>query len=185
CRAVRDRRRRGPDRMTALVDLLTDVPAATARYDVRDDLGRSMDTLKVIAAPAGGYLAVYHSGIGNQQVALHVATSADLLTWTHRAELDRPASQPTIAALDNGGFLVGLEAGGGGPPPGLRFVYYASADRLLAGTADRIFDAPHTLVPRGRHAEGTPNIYSVRLGPDLDQSEIDAGFHYFRRRRVH
>jgi hypothetical protein len=170
--------------MTALIELLTDVPAATARYDIRDDGGRSMDTLKVIASPAGGYLAVYHCGIGNQQFAVHVAVSDDLLHWTHRAELDRPASQPTIAALDDGGFLVVLEAGGGGPPPWLRFVYYSSADRLLAGAADRVFDAPHTLVPRGRHAEGTPNIYAVRQAPDLDHSEIDIGFHYFRRGQV-
>ena len=40
--------------MTPLVDLLTDVPAATARYDIRDDEGRPMDTLKVIECPAGG-----------------------------------------------------------------------------------------------------------------------------------
>jgi hypothetical protein len=170
--------------MISLVDLLTDVPAATARYDIRDDRGLPMDTLKVIEHPSGGYLAVYHCGIGNQQFAVHVATSDDLLTWTHRAELDRPASQPTIAALDDGGFLVALEAGGGGPPPWLRFLHYADADHLLTGRADRSFDAPHTLVPRGRHAEGTPNIYAVRLAPDLDHSEIDVGFHYFRRGRV-
>ena len=170
--------------MTSLVDLLTDVPAATARYDIRDDQGRSMDTLKVIACPSGGYLAVYHTGIGNGQFAVHVAVSDDLLTWTHRAELDRPASQPTIAALDDGGFLVALEGGGGGPPPFLRFAYYRSSAHLLAGHADRVFDAPHTLVPPGRHAEGTPNIYAVRLAPDLDHSDIDVGFHYFRRGRV-
>jgi len=170
--------------MTSLVDVLTDVAAATARYDIRDNLGRSMDTLKVIERPSGGFLAVYHCGIGNHQFAAHVAESDDLLTWTHRAELDRPASQPTIAALDDGGFLVALEAGGGGPPPWLRFLHYRSAAHLLAGDADRVFDAPHTLVPPGRHAEGTPNIYAVRLAPDLDHSEIDVGFHYFRRGKV-
>jgi len=168
----------------SLIDLLTDVPAATARYDIRDDQGRSMDTLKVIERPSGGYLAVYHGGIGNRQFAAHVATSDDLLTWTHRAELDRPASQPTIVALSDGGFLVALEAGGGGPPPWLRFLYYADAERLLSGGADRVFDAPHTLVPRGRHAEGTPNVYAARLDPDIDHSTIDIGFHYFRRGRV-
>jgi len=48
---------------TPLAALLGDVRAATAfRYDARDSAGNRMDTAKVIPGPAGGYLAVYHSG---------------------------------------------------------------------------------------------------------------------------
>ena len=48
---------------TPLAGLLGDVRAAAAfRYDARDSLGNRMDTAKVIPGPAGGYLAVYHSG---------------------------------------------------------------------------------------------------------------------------
>jgi hypothetical protein len=52
-----------PIRSLAL--LLSDVPTAAAyRYGAMDSLGHRMDTAKVIQSPAGGYLAVYHSGPG-------------------------------------------------------------------------------------------------------------------------
>ena len=79
--------------MTPLASLLGDIRAASAfRYDARDSLGNRMDTAKVIPSPAGGYLAVYHS-----DEVCHLATSADLMTWTHRVVVDEPATQPTIA----------------------------------------------------------------------------------------
>jgi hypothetical protein len=163
-----------------LLALLADVPAARSSYGVRDDRGQGMDTLKVIGNPAGGYLAVYHCGTANR-FAVHLATSPDLLTWTHRAMLDARASQPTIAAVPGGGFLVAVEAGGGGRPGWLRFACYPDLDRLLAGDAARVFDAPHTLAPARRLAEGTPNVYSATFTPDGGHSVIDVGFHYLRR----
>src|SRR5664279_1206084 len=46
-----------------LIGMLADVVGSTGhRYDAKDDAGRRMDTLKVIASPAGGYLGVYHTG---------------------------------------------------------------------------------------------------------------------------
>ena len=56
-----------------------------------------MDTAKVIQGPAGGYLAVYHSGR-----VCHLASSGDLMMWTHRAVIDEPATQPTIAIAPDG-----------------------------------------------------------------------------------
>ena len=61
-----------------LIDLLCDVPRATAHYDLRDSRGAAMDTLKVIADPSGGYLAVYHCGVGHGRYEVHVAASPDL-----------------------------------------------------------------------------------------------------------
>jgi hypothetical protein len=162
-----------------LIGLIGDVPAATSRYDIRDDLGRTMDTLKVIENPAGGYLAVYHVGTG-RGYEVHLATSADLLNWRHRARLDPDASQPTIAVTPDGGFLVAVEAAGDGRPAWLRFTYYPSLPDLLSADAARTFDAPHTVTPQGRLAEGTPNIYQVSFDPDIDHSRITIGFHYLR-----
>jgi hypothetical protein len=162
-----------------LVEILEDVPAASARYQVRDDLGVPMDTLKIIEGTGGGYLGVYHR-MRRHRLTVHVATSTDLLHWTHRAVLDDRATQPTIAALPDGSYLVVVEAGGGGGPAWLRVHHYPTVDRLLAGDADRTADLPHTQVPPGRLAEGTPNIYAATLAPDLDHSVIDIGFHYLR-----
>jgi hypothetical protein len=159
-----------------LLAVLSDVDAARAAYRVRDDRGMAMDTVKVIEDGAGGYLGIYHTGTGDG-FDVHLAASTDLLTWRHRALLDTQASQPTIAAVPGGGFLTAVEAGGHGRPAWLRLRRYASLERLLAADADASFDAPHTLTPRHRLAEGTPNIYPLH-----SSSTVDVGFHYLRRR---
>jgi hypothetical protein len=165
-----------------LIDALTDVRAATGvRYGLRDDRGVSMDTLKVVGHPDGGYLGVYHSRArGGRSFTVHLARSADLLTWTRHADLDRDASQPMLTALPGGAFLLVVEAGGAGRPAWLRVHHYPDARDLLAARPDRTFDAPHTLVPPDRFAEGTPHVEAATGTGDLDGSVIDIGFHYHR-----
>ena len=91
--------------MTRLAGLLGDVRAASAsRYDAHDSAGNRMDTAKVITSPTGGYLAVYHDG-----EVCHLAASTNLMEWTHRAVVDEPATQPTIAATGDGGLLTAAE----------------------------------------------------------------------------
>jgi hypothetical protein len=160
----------------SLARLLGDVRAAAAvRYDARDSAGNRMDTAKVVAGPAGGYLAVYHSGR-----TCHVATSDDLVTWAHRAVVDEPATQPTIAAAPGGGFLTAAEFddGGGGR---VRVRFWPTLDALLAGRPAREFLAPRTLSACN---EGTPSISRVVFAPDADASTIDLGLHYHRDCRV-
>jgi hypothetical protein len=154
--------------------LVEDVPHAVHRYATVDDHGRSMDTLKIISAPGGGYLGVYHSGDPHGALAVYVAESRDLLHWTSRALLDHDASQPAIAALPGSGYLLSDEASA----RHLRFLHYASLAALLSGRADRTFDAPPTLTSGGPLTEGTPNIFSAALSPDLGHSRIAIGFHY-------
>ncbi len=165
----------------ALRSATENVPGATAhRYAVRDDQGRSMDTLKIIPSPRGGYLGVYHSGPQGSFRVL-IAKSQDLLHWTYQAQLDKNASQPTIAALSDSGFLLVDEASANHSaklPPRLRFRYYASLDALLSGRADRTFGAPLTMASADAVAEGTPNIFSAVLTPDLSHSRIVVGYHY-------
>jgi hypothetical protein len=139
-----------------------------------------MDTLKIIPKPGGGYLGVYHSG-PQGAFRVYLAESRDLLHWTSKAQLDDNASQPTIAALSDSGYLLADEASGNqaaGVRPRLRFRHYASLSALLTGRADRTFEAPHTLAPRGHGEEGTPDILSAVLSPNLSHSRITVGFHY-------
>jgi hypothetical protein len=134
--------------MTRLAGLLGDVRAAsTFRYDAHDSAGNRMDTAKIIPSPAGGYLAVYHS-----DEVCHLATSTDLLSWTHRAVIDEPATQPTIAATGDGGLLTAVEFndGHGGQ---LRVRSWPTLEALLAGRPAREFLAPRTLSACN---EGTP-----------------------------
>ena len=145
--------------------------SAGHRYDTHDSAGRSMDTAKVIADPSGGYLAVYHTYLAGEP-HVSVATSADLLHWTFAADLGGRASQPSIATA-GGGFVLAWEQE---PSNHLAFRYYRDRAALLSGSAARGFDAPRTL---SSCAEGTPNIYSVTLSPDIDHSAIDVGAHYY------
>jgi hypothetical protein len=165
----------------ALSSAIEAVPDATARrYATRDDHGRGMDTLKIIPKRGGGYLGVYHSG-PQGAFRVYVAESRDLLHWTSKAQLDNNASQPTIAALSDSGYLLADEASGNqaaGLRPRLRFRHYASLSALLTGRADRTFEAPHILAPRGHGEEGTPDILSAVLSPKLSHSRITVGFHY-------
>lgn len=57
----------------------------------------------------------------------------------------------------------------------IRFRYYATLDRLLAGQISREFTAPPAL---RASAQGTPSIQSVALTPDLSTSRIVVGLHY-------
>jgi hypothetical protein len=159
-----------------LAGLLGDVRAAgVVRYDARDSAGNRMDTAKVIGDPAGGYLAVYHSG-----EVCHLATSSDLMEWTHRAVVDEPATQPTIAATAAGGLLTAAEFndGHGGR---LRIRHWPTLDALLAGRPTREFLAPRTLSACN---EGTPSIRRVGLDGGPDGSRIELGFHYHRACQV-
>ena len=90
-----------------LAALLQDVSAADGvRYRTTDDQGVGMDTAKIIpAGSGGGYLAVYHHLIGGA-FDVRLATSTDLLHWHYVTTLEDDASQPTIAELSDGGFLV-------------------------------------------------------------------------------
>ncbi len=164
----------------ALRTAIEAVPHATAyRYATLDDHGRSMDALKIISKPGGGYLGVYHSG-PQGVFRVYVAESRDLLHWTSRAPLD-DASQPAIAALSDSGYLLADEASASRaaePQLLLRFRHYASLAALLSGRADRTLEAPLTLASGGAKAEGTPNIFSATLSPDLSHSRIVVGFHY-------
>ena len=167
---------------------LENVTAASAyRYGTHDNVGNSMETLKIVQNPAGGYLGVYHTR-SNGVLSVKVAMSTDLLRWTYRATLDPHASQPALASLSDGGFLLVEEAdnkGVGSPTrTWLRFRHYLNLQALLTARSDRGFDAPHTLVSPRSGAEGTPNIDETKLEPDLDHSTIAVGFHYFKDGRT-
>lgn len=173
----------GPACTSSLFGLLQDVPLATAyRYGTKDNQNSSMDTLKVITDPSGGYLGVYHT-LSSGVFSAKVATSADLLNWTFAANLDTYASQPTITVTSDGGFVVAYEKGSGGAVQCtggnecLVLRYYPTRAALLTGAWTREIKLPRTF---SNCAEGTPNIYSAVLSPDIDHSVLDVGFHYFR-----
>jgi hypothetical protein len=166
-------------RLAGLLDLRL---AQTFVAGARDDLGTSLDGLDVIAAPAGvpaRYLGVYHALAGGIFVT-KLATSDDLVTWTHHADLGTHLSQGTLEPLPDGGFLLGLER----DTPDVQYVsksnlvvrHYADWPALAAGTFDREVDLPRTLAAT---AEGTPTLVVSRWN-GVDDSELAIRFHYLK-----
>jgi hypothetical protein len=177
-----------------LISLLDQVSHATAtRYGTTDDTGATVDAIKIISAPwpvrliGLSYLGVYHVNSGGT-FSTRLASSSDLLHWTARATLATDASQPTIAALPNAGYLVAIEKYVRSRDSShLEFLYYSTLLSLLTGKADRTFDAPNQL---SSYREGTPSIAAISIGPPaggllglfgggpLSSSAINVGFHY-------
>ena len=103
----------------------------------------------------------------DQAFHVQLATSPDLMDWTWEVELADLASQPTIAAASDGGYVVAWEQ----EPDPIHMVIasFATWDDLRAGRVMRRFDVPVTMPACG---EGTPSI-------DAASSErVDLGFHY-------
>jgi hypothetical protein len=66
---------------------IEDVTSATGyHYSAHDDQGSTLDTLKVIQSPSGGYLCVHHTLTAGVFVT-KLAVSSDLLHWTHAVDL--------------------------------------------------------------------------------------------------
>jgi hypothetical protein len=141
-------------------------------YDAKDDKGHNMDCLKIIANPAvpGEYIGVSHMMVDGKFTA-YLATSTDLLHWKWIRQLagseSGPASQPTIKATPDGGFVLAWEQE---PKNFIRLVYHKSWDDVKNGVITKTFDAPHTL---STCAEGTPNLYAA------DKDNVSVGFHYW------
>ena len=155
--------------MSDLIQLIENVSSSLGyRYTTKDNKGNSMDTAKIIDNPSGGYLAVYHT-----VRTVKLATSTDILNWTYKKDLETSATQPTICTLSNGGLLVAFEKHNNGGS--VKINYYTSLTTLYAGTISKSYNAVRTI---GKVNEGTPNIYSATLNPDIDHSTIDIGFHY-------
>jgi hypothetical protein len=156
-----------------LRSLIEEVTAADARrYAVADDAGCEMHCAKIIEDD-GRYLAVYHSTLSDGRFHVALATSADLLDWHRERDFGPNTSQPTIANVPGGGYLVAWEQE---PKNHIALRYFADRDALFAGRPLRAFDAKRSL---SRCAEGTPNIYAVQLNPNIDHSVITFGGHYW------
>ncbi|KAJ7823452.1 hypothetical protein B0H13DRAFT_2445704 [Mycena leptocephala] len=174
-----DRRAASDPTRAQLLSLIIDVNGANGVvYAAHDDRGQTMDTAKIIQAPEGDYLAVYHTLRSDGRFHSSIATSQDLLSFTFVAEFGAGSSQPTLFPVGDGSYVMAWEQD---PNNHIAVRYFPDRKHLLAASPTRSFDAPMTL---SSCAEGTPSIYSVKLSPDIDHSFIDIGGHYFRNCEV-
>ncbi len=159
----------------ALNDLLARIagPPKMLKMGLHDNVGDTMDTVKVLQTGPGSYLGVYHTGD-----VVKLATSTDLVNWHYVTDLDTPATQPYIAREPDGSYLLADEHSGliGSY---VNFVHFSSPSSLMAGTSDWNTNPPLNPLLYGPRFfsscnEGTPDIHGISNGG----STVDFGFHY-------
>ncbi|MEV0092947.1 hypothetical protein [Streptomyces sp. NPDC050738] len=144
---------------TALASSIEDVQASDGHeYNATDSAGHTMDAAEIVQSADGSYLAVYHSMLADGRFHAALATSTDLLHWQRRHDFGPGTSQPDLARADGGRYVLAWEQD---PHNHIAVRGYRDLDALIAGHADRAFDAPRTL---SACAEGTPSITSVHGG---------------------
>ena len=104
----------------------------------------------------------------DQAFHTHVATSPNLFDWTWEVERAEQASQPSIAAMSDGGYVVAWEQ-----EPDPIHTVIASFDIVgrasAAGPIPRRFDVPVTMPACG---EGTPSIERRESGARRPQPPL-------------
>lgn len=150
--------------------MLSNVDGSTNhKYGVKDNLGNSMDTSKIIYSPEKNrYLAVYHSDDGNR-FSVWLAESTDLLNWNQQVKLfdsSESISQPYIQKI-NDRYYVAAERDTG-TYSYVQIKRYANADNLYTNNADRTLSITLTFSTSN---DGTPSL--IDLG-----NRILLGFHW-------
>lgn len=164
------------DRLAPLVSGIEAVAgAAPAAYGLADDDGRDMEALRLLLLPAGGFLGIYHSRVGDA-LRLQAATSDNLVNWSRIAELGDHNRNGDISPMGDG-FLVANQLDETGRGSHLRFRYYESLEKLAADEPLNDRDIPLSL---SRWGEGAPDIRLVE-GDNPEKSDILAGFNFRRR----
>lgn len=140
-----------------------------ARFGLRDTTGATLDCLKIVADPAGGYLGVNHT-MKDGVFHLRLTHSTGFLTWRYLTTLDTHASQGELLPLPNGTFVLAYEH----DEPNSTFVRarrYSSRENLMRGKFAIETTLGRTLAPT---AEGTPSIERVT------KDTLYLRFHYYR-----
>jgi hypothetical protein len=167
-----------------------------ATFAAHDTAGTSLDALDVAQAGPATYLGVHHTLAGGR-FEVRLVRSSDLTRWEPVRTLVQDGAMPAIAAVPGGGWIVADERGStlgvlptlqlppeiAGPTrlwmlqkTQLRFRFYASTERLLAGRPSQRFVAPRRLSVTN---EGTPSIAVTRTGPGVAGIHLEVGLHFF------
>lgn len=147
--------------------ILSDIKAADSyRYHATDDVGNSLDCMKITSYQNDTFIGIYHTFKDNTPM-VNLAKSTDLIHWEYICNLGENASQPTIFKMSDNGYVVAWEQE---PHNHIRILWYEGYDDLIHNHYKQSRVISHTLSP---YAEGTPNIYTS----NTDSTTL--GFHYY------
>ena len=153
----------GDPNRDGLISALQNVPS-NATFGAYDLAGHTMDTAKIIKIGTG-YYAVYSP----QSKSIYLAASSQPQgPWNPIAVLDDTnASQPYLAQMSDGSFVLADEYGTGFSS--IKFRHYPTLQALTLAQSDADYVTPRRL---SQCNEGTPDIHST------DVNNLQVGLHW-------
>jgi len=161
-------------------ELQKSIPNLRSTFKLKDDLGRSMNVIKIVKTSEMGndkfsYLGLYHIRISEDNFNLQLAGSNDMLKWNFITEIDDNAHQGDIVKW-NEGYLLAYEEDKIQGANNIALKYYTNYNNLISNQS--VYDKHLNTSIHKFGVEGTPDIRKVTGDSPLN-GNILIGFHYY------
>ncbi|MDN3492732.1 hypothetical protein [Winogradskyella bathintestinalis] len=167
-----------PKKNMALISKMNSVDTDNGYFQVKDDLRRTTEVLRIVKADEADYkyLGVYHSMVSKNHFMLYLAGSNDLKSWTRITNLGNRSHQGDIKKWGNGYLLVNEEDKEEGSN-NIQVRFYESYQKLILNQSEKDISLSKSF---SRFAEGTPDIREI-IGGTPEESHLLIGFHYYNK----
>ena len=161
-------------------ELQKSIPNLRSTFKLKDDLGRSMNVIKIVKTSEMGndkfsYLGLYHIRISEDNFNLQLAGSNDMFKWNFITEIDDNAHQGDIVKW-NEGYLLAYEEDKIQGSNNIALKYYTDYNNLISNQS--VYDKHLNTSIHKFGVEGTPDIRNVSGDSPLN-GNILLGFHYY------
>lgn len=161
-------------------ELQKSIPNLRSTFKLKDDLGGSMNVIKIVKTSEMGndkfsYLGLYHIRISEDNFNLQLAGSNDMLKWNFITEIDDNAHQGDIVKW-NEGYLLAYEEDKIQGANNIALKYYTNYNNLISNQS--VYDKHLNTSIHKFGVEGTPDIRNVSGNSPLN-GNILLGFHYY------
>ena len=161
-------------------ELQKSIPNLRSTFKLKDDLGRSMNVIKIVKTSEMGndkfsYLGLYHIRISEDNFNLQLAGSNDMFKWNFITEIDDNAHQGDIVKW-NEGYLIAYEEDKIQGANNIALKYYTNYNNLISNQS--VYDKHLKTSIHKFGVEGTPDIRNV-TGDSPVNGNILIGFHYY------
>ena len=161
-------------------ELQKSIPNLQSTFKLKDDLGRTMNVIKIVKTSEMGndkfsYLGLYHIRISEDNFNLQLAGSNDMFKWNFITEIDDNAHQGDIVKW-NEGYLIAYEEDKIQGANNIALKYYTNYNNLISNQS--VYDKHLNTSIHKFGVEGTPDIRNV-TGDSPVNGNILIGFHYY------
>ena len=174
------------DDVQSILGDLININKSHIRFGSHDSIGNSMDGMHIIESltTKSLYYGTYHTlDTNTNQFNLHLATSTDLITWTHVRQLLANADMPFLYRVHvngNDAILLLHEQWMNVPstaPSRIGFKLFLSEQDLMNGDFKYSYNASLSLGCDTK-LEGTPSVWYANRNNNDDGIYVYVGFHF-------